>query len=488
MPSMYYCARLRSILTATVAAALLALAAPAGAAAGSENWPAFRGADAASVAADDPRLPTTWSTTENVVWKTPIAGLGWSSPVVWGDRIFLTTAVSEGDEEEPRMGLYFPYGSPQTMPSGGRFPDPEPGDLLERSQAVHHWLVVALDFESGAVLWTTEVHAGTPDFDRHLKNTYASATTVTDGERVYAYFGNVGAYALDMDGGLVWEKRFEAASTRLGWGPAASPVLHDDTLFIVNDNDDRSFLVALDAATGTERWRVDRDEGTNWSTPFVWRNEQRTELVTAGSNRVRSYDLAGNELWRFSGLNSISIPQPFSAHGLLYVTSGYVGDAVRPVFAIRPGAAGDITLPAGAARSEHVAWYDDSAGPYHPTPLVYGDHYFTLHDRGFFTVHDARTGEELYFTEEQIQSREVRRRVARGASGFTASPWAYNGKVFVLSEDGDTYVLDAEDRFRVVATNALDEVAMSSPAIARGNLFIRTRSHLWRLTDAAASR
>ena len=480
-------ARFRSALTAfVVLPALAAITAPVSAE--SENWPAFRGADATSTAADDPRLPITWSTTDNVVWKTPIPGLGWSSPVIWGDRVFLTTVVSDGDEEEPRMGLYFPYGSPRAMPSGGRFRDPEPGDLLERSVAVHHWLVQAIDFESGGVLWTSEVHAGRPEFDRHLKNTYASSTPVTDGERVYAYFGNVGVYALDMEGAVVWERRFEPAATRLGWGPAASPVLHDGTLFIVNDNDDESFVVALDAATGAERWRADRDEGTNWSTPYVWEHEGGTELVTTGSDLVRSYDLDGRELWRFRGMNSIAIPQPFAAGGLLYVTSGYVGDAVRPVYAIRPGAEGDVTLPDGAAGSEHVVWYQDTAGPYHPTPLVYGDYYFTLLDRGFFTVHDARTGEELYFTEQQIQTRQVRRRVARGAAGFTSSPWAYNGMVFVLSEDGDTYVLDSNDRFRLVAANALEEVAMSSPAIARGSLFIRTRSHLWRLSDLSESR
>ena len=481
--------RFRSAATATFAAVLLALVATTTlVSAENENWPAFRGADALSTADDDPRLPVTWSTTDNVVWQTPIAGLGWSSPVIWGDRIFLTTVVSDGEEEEPRMGLYFPYGSPQATPPGGPFPQPGPGDLMERSVDVHHWLVQAIDFESGDVVWTSEVHAGAPDFDRHLKNTYASATPVTDGERVYAYFGNIGVFALDLDGAIVWERRFEPAATRLGWGPAASPVLHEGTLFIVNDNDDDSFVVALDAATGAERWRVDRDEGTNWSTPFVWQHQGRTELVTTGSDLVRSYDLDGRELWRFRGMNSISIPQPFSAHGLLYVMSGYVGDAVRPVYAIRPGAEGDITLPDGATGSDHVVWYQDTAGPYHPTPLVYGDYYFTLLDQGFFTVHDARTGEEQYFTEQQIQTQQVRRRVARGATGFTSSPWAYNGMVFVLSEDGDTYVLDSNDRFRVVATNALEEVAMSSPAIARGSLFIRTRSSLWRLTDADAAR
>ena len=474
--------RFRSVLTTVLATVLLTwLGGTTADSLENENWPAFRGADARSVAEDDQRLPTTWSATDNVVWKTPVAGLGWSSPVIWGDRIFVTTVVSAGEIEEPRMGLYFPYGSPEGSPN---FPAPKPGELMERSVDVHRWLIYAIDFESGEVVWQTEVNNEAPAFDRHLKNSYASETPVTDGERVYAYFDNIGVFALDMKGALVWEKRFTPSATRHGWGPAASPVLHDGTLYIVNDNDEESFVVALDAATGAERWRQVRDEGTNWATPFVWTNNIRTELVTAGTDRVRSYDLDGNELWSFSGMDSISIPQPFSEHGLLYVTSGYIGDQVRPVFAIHPGAEGDISLKPGQPRNEYVAWYDDSAGPYHPTPLVYEGYYFTLLDRGFFTVHDARTGEPLLFTEQQKQTDQPRRRVAVGTGGFTASPWAYNGKIFALSEDGDTYVLDPAADFEVVATNSLDEVAMSSPAIARGSLFIRTRSHLWRLTDA----
>ncbi|MDX1382231.1 MAG: PQQ-binding-like beta-propeller repeat protein [Thermoanaerobaculia bacterium] len=447
----------------------------------SDNWPAFRGEDANAVAADDPRLPITWSTTENVAWKTEIPGLGWSSPVVWDDLVFVTSVTSDGEIDEPRMGLYFPYGSPD---AGGR-PFKE-GDLKQRERDIHHWWVYALDFATGEVLWKTEVNQEAPQFDRHLKNTYASETPVTDGRRVYAYFGNVGVFALDLEGGVLWERRWDAAATRMGWGTAASPVLHGDTLFVVNDNDDQSFVAALDVATGEEKWRADRDEGSNWATPFVWENELRTELVTAGSDAVRSYDLEGNLLWHFRGLNSIAIPQPFSAHGLLYVTSGYVGDRVKPAFAIRPGASGDITLAEGETSNEYIAWYVDDAGPYHPTPLVVGDHYVTVQDMGSFTVHDALTGEELYFTEQQKKNQEARRRIARGSGGFTASPWSYNGKVFALSETGDTYVLDPARGYETVGTNSLDEVAMSSPAVARGSLFIRTRSHLWRLTNEAA--
>jgi outer membrane protein assembly factor BamB len=448
-----------------------------------DNWPSFRGPKALSVAADDPRLPTSWSATENVAWKVAVPGLAWSSPVVWGDRVFVTTVVSEGEIEEPRMGLYFPYGSPE---SGGM--PTKDGVLMERAKDVHHWWVYALDFKSGEVVWKTEVHQGVPRWDRHLKNTYASETPVTDGKRVYAYFGNLGAFALDAKTGeLNWETRFAPKATRLGWGPAASPVLHGNSLFIVNDNEDESYIAALDTETGKEGWRVMREEGSNWATPFVWEHEGRTEVVTAGSDLVRSYDLEGKQLWTLGGMDSISIPQPFSEHGLLYITSGYVGDKVKPVFAIRPGAKGDITLEEGQNSNEFVVWYNDSAGPYHPTPLVYGDYYFTLLDLGFYTVHDAKTGEELYFTEQQKTNKEVRRRVQRGSGGFTASPWAYNGKIFVLSEDGDTYVIDTADEFNVVGTNSLDEVAMSTPAIAGGSLFIRTRTHLWRLTNLAAA-
>lgn len=461
------------LLVLSASATLVLAAAPS-----TDNWPSFRGADALAVADDDPRLPTTWSVTENVAWKTAVPGLGWSSPVIWGDKIFVTTVTSDGEIEEPKMGLYFPYGSPE---SGGM--PAKDGVLMERSKDVHHWWVYAIDIKTGEVAWKTEVHKGEPDFDRHLKNTYASETPVTDGKHVYAYFGNLGVWALDMDGKVVWEKRLAAAATRLGWGTAASPALHDNTLVVVNDNDDQSYILGLDATTGEEGFRVKREEGTNWSTPFVWEHEGRTEIVTTGSDEVRSYDMEGRLLWHMTGMDSISIPQPFSAHGLLYMTSGYIGDKVKPVFAIRPGAKGDITLEEGQQSNEFVVWYNSSAGPYHPTPLVYGDYYFTLLDLGFFTVHNAKTGEELYFTEDQKTTKQVKRRIKRGSGGFTASPWAYNGKIFVLSEDGDTYVLDTAKGFELVATNSLDEVSMSTPAIAQGSLFIRTRGHLWRLTE-----
>ena len=446
----------RLVFTAATAALLFAgaaLAAPPS----TENWPAFRGPDAMSVADDDPRLPETWSATENVAWVVDVPGLGWSSPIVQGDRVYVTTVWSEGDVEEPKKGLYLG------------------GNRMQPSADQHHWAVLCFEVETGEKCWEREVLVGAPDFPRHLKNTYASETPVTDGERIYAYFGNVGVFAFTLDGEPLWEQRFEVVRTRFGWGTAASPVVHNGQLYVVNDNEDQSFLMALDAATGEELWRDARDEGSNWATPFVWENELRTEVITPGTDQVRSYDEQGNLLWHFGGMSSIAIPQPFSKYGLLYVSSGYIGDQVRPVYAIKPGAEGDITLEKDQQSNRWVVWYQPQAGAYNPTPLIYRDRFYTLLDRGFFTAHDPKTGAEVY----------GKQRIERGSGAFTASPWAYNGKVFVLSEDGDTFVIEAGDEFQVVGKNSLDEMAMSTPAIADGSLYVRTRSKLYRITNQA---
>ena len=289
---------------------------------------------------------------------------------------------------------------------------------------------------------------------------------------MYAYFGNIGIFSLSLDGDLLWSRRIEPSDTRLGWGTAASPVLHGDRLYVVNDNDNQSYLMALSKETGGELWRVDRDEGSNWSTPYVWENDLRTELVTTGTDKVRSYALDGTLLWELTGMSSITVPTPFSQFGLLYVSSGYIGDSKRPAFAIRPGASGDITPAADGSLDASIAWFQPQAGSYNTSPIIYGDYYYTLLDRGYFTCQDARTGAEVY----------DKQRIAVGA-GFTSSPWAYNGKIFVLSEDGDTYVIKAGAEFEILATNALDEFTMATPAIAHGSLFIRTVSKLYRISN-----
>jgi outer membrane protein assembly factor BamB len=422
-----------------------------------DKWPQFRGPLSLGVA-EDPTLPDTWSATENVAWKTPIPGVGWSSPIVWGDKIFVTSVISAGQIEPPKKGLYF-------------------GGERKASTDEHRWMVYCLDWKAGKVLWEREVERGLPPSSRHLKNSYASETPVTDGERVYFYFGNLGVFCFDLAGKPLWKKQWAAFPTRYGWGTAASPVLYKDRLYIVNDNDEKSFMVGLDKKTGQEVWRVEREVGTNWATPYIWENKLRTEIITPGTKKVRSYDLNGKTLWEFSGMSSIAIPTPFSKFDLLYIASGYVGDNHRPVYAIKPGASGDISLKEGERSNQFIAWYQPQAGPYNPSPLIYGDYYYTLFDRGFFTCHDAKTGKEIY----------GKQRLSESATAFTSSPWAYNGKIFCLSEDGDTFVIQAGPEYKLLGKNSLDEMCMATPAIARGSLIIRTASHLYRIAKSSAA-
>jgi outer membrane protein assembly factor BamB len=240
-------------------------------------------------------------------------------------------------------------------------------------------------------------------------------------------------------------------------------------VFIVNDNDRESFAVALDARTGRQLWRIEREEKSNWATPYIWQNEKRTELITCGTKRVRSYDLDGKLLWEFGGMSSIVIPTPFSKFGLLYVCSGYVGDKVRPVFAIKPGASGDISLKPGETNNEFIAWSQPTAAPYNPSPLLYGDYFYVLFDFGFLSCHDARTGRQVY----------EKQRIRKETTSFTASPWAANGKIFALSEDGDTFVFQAGPEYKLLHKNSLDEMCMATPAIAGDRLLIRTLTKLY---------
>ncbi|MGE3511989.1 MAG: PQQ-binding-like beta-propeller repeat protein [Vicinamibacterales bacterium] len=433
----------------------LVLAASSRSAAAADHWPQWRGPDMNGVVADDPDLPERWSATDRVAWKTAIPGLGWSSPVVWGDRVFVTSVVSAVEGEAPRKGLYLP-------PTGTeRMPDPPPGH--------HQWKVFCLDLKTGRVLWERTAHEGPVRTPRHPKNSYASETPVTDGERLYVLFGNVGLFTYDLNGGLLWSRPIEPQLDQWGWGPGASPTLAGDQLIMVADTDGQSFIVSFDTRTGRQLWRTLREEGHNWATPFVWRNPLRTEIVTAGQRRVRAYDTSGRLLWEFAGqLTDVSIPTPVSAHGMVYISSGYPGNEHRPVYAVRPGAAGDITVKFGQEKSDFVAWYQPRTGAYNPSPIVYGDYYYTLLDGGFLTCHDARTGAEVY----------PRQRIEAGAT-FTASPWAYNGKLFLLSEDGNTYVVQAGPQYKLLAKNPLDEMTLASPAIASGRVLIRTRAHLY---------
>ena len=419
--------------------------------AANDNWPQFRGPTMNATVADNPNLPERWSRTENVEWVAEVPGIGWSSPVVWGNRVFLTTVTADGDFEQPKPGLYAPRGRP------------------EPPKVEQDWRIYCFDLETGDVLWQRSVLTGEPNFPRHQKNSYASETPTTDGERVYVRFGDLGLFAFDMDGNDVWSVSIPFKQTRSDWGSASSPVLHGEQLIVLYDNEESSWIASLDRRTGEEMWRTARDEVSSWASPYIWQNNLRTEIVTSGMNRIRSYDLDGTLLWDMDGRMSwAAIATPFSSHGLVYVNSGYFQDFHKPVYAIRPGAVGDITLEEGKVANEYVAWYQPRAGNYNTSPLIYGGIYYSLLDRGFFESYNAVTGEPVY----------GRQRISVGSS-FTTSPWAYNGKIFALSEQGDTFVVQAGTEFKILGVNSLDEMAMASPAIVGDRLLIRTRTKLY---------
>jgi len=420
-----------------------------------DQWPQFRG-PRAGVAPDDPALPDSWSETENVIWKATIPGLAWSSPVVWNDHVFVTSAISSGTETAPVKGLYDPGA--------------EQGSL--RSSAAHRFMVYDVDFATGKIRWERELRRVPPPIAKHIKNSFASETPVTDGERVYVRFGTIGVLeAFDFSGKTVWTREIGAFNGPQQFGSASSPVLHNDRLYLVNDNTTESFLAAYDKRTGAELWRTPRQENESWSTPLVWENEVRTEVVTTSRNKVRSYGLDGRALWELGGMTVNVVPTPLARHGLLYVSSGYPGANPRPVYAIRPGASGDISLKPGETNNQYIAWYQPLLGTYNTSALVYGDYYYTLLDRGFLVCHDARTGREVY----------KRQRISAESTGFTASPWAYNGKIFLLSEDGDTFVVQAGAEYKLLRRNSLNEMALATPAVARGSIFVRTQSKLYRI-------
>ena len=416
------------------------------------KWTQFRGPGSRGIA-EGADLPERWSATDNVRWKTDLPGRGWSSPVVYGDSVFLTAVVNLGESEEPKKGLYF----------GGNRPQP--------SESKHQWKVFCLDLNTGGIRWQKQVREAVPETPIHVKSSYASETPVTDGERLFVYFGNVGVFCFDFDGEEIWSRPLEPHKTRHGWGTAASPVLHQDRLYIVNDNDDESYLLALDKNTGEDVWRVTREgEKSNWSTPYIWENDARTEIVTPGTQKVRSYDLDGNELWSLKGMSSITIATPFEANGLLFISSGYVMDRMKPVYAIRPGAVGDITLNDDSSSNEWIAWSSTKIGPYNPSTLVFNNRLFVLYDRGIAAAFKADTGSVLY----------EKKRLPKGRA-FTSSPWAYNGRIFCLNEDGVTFVLKDADEFELLHTNELaeDDMCMATPAVVGDKLLIRTAARLY---------
>jgi outer membrane protein assembly factor BamB len=419
------------------------------------HWPQFRGPQAAGVAAGQ-NLPDAWNgeTGEHIRWTVRVPGLAHSSPIVWGNRLFLTTAVSSDPDASFTPGL---YGA----------------GTASEDRSVHRWVVLAIDRRTGETLWERTAYEGAPKQKRHIKSTYASSTPATDGEVVVALFGSMGLYAFDLDGTPRWSAdlgRMDVGAYDLPeyeWGTASSPIIWNGLVIVQVDQQQQSFLVALDATTGEERWRTNRDELPSWGTPAVFEAPGRApELVTNASNFIRGYDPAtGEELWRLGGSSKITAPTPVFTDEYLLVASGRRDE--KPIFVLRPGARGDITLADGQASNASVVWHKRGRGPYMPTPLILGGRVYVLGNDGIFDCYDLATGDELY-----------RERIPHVGSGFSASPVVADGRIILSSEDGDMFVVTAGE-FSLVATNPMGEPLMTTPAIVDGTMYVRGERHLF---------
>ena len=419
------------------------------------SWPSFRGAQAAGVA-ERQNLPDRWDakTGENILWRAPIPGLAHSSPVIWGHRIFVTSAVGSDPNATFRPGL---YGD---------------GDA-SKDRSRHRWMIYALDKRTGKILWERAAHQGVPVDKRHIKSTYANSTPATDGRIVVAWFGSQGVHAFDVNGHFLW--KVELGRLDFGaydiptyeWGSASSPVIWNGLVILQCDTQDDSFMLALDANTGKTVWKTERDEIPSWGTPTVALTSSGPELVANASNYIRGYDpRTGKELWRLGHSSKITAPTPVFAEDKFVIVSGRAPE--RPIFVVRSGARGDLTLPEGTTKSEAVAWSRTGRGSYMPTPLIYDGILYVLANNGLLDAYDLRTGEEIY-----------RQRLPLVGSGFSASPVASDGKLYLSNEDGEMLVIAAGRSFTHAATNSMGEMLMATPALSEGVMYVRSSKSLF---------
>jgi outer membrane protein assembly factor BamB len=418
------------------------------------DWPSFRGPRASGVA-DGTNPPLVWNVENGagIAWKTPVPGMAHSSPIVKGNRIYLTTAISSRGETA--------------------FQFPLVGEMDRRSDlSKHQFRVLSIDVKTGAMVWDTLALEAEPRVARHPHSSYAAATPATDGNTLVAFFGSEGLYAFDLEGKLLWKR--DLGSLDQGafdvpdytWGYASSPVIYKNLAIVQCDQQKGSFIAAFDLASGKEVWRTDRDGLPSWSTPGIYESERGAELVANGTKQIRGYDPAtGAELWRIEGTSMISVPTPFVAHDLIYVATGYYRYQ-QPIYAIRPGARGTITLAEGVAASDAIAWSQPKGAPYLTTPLVYGDYFYAVAGNGVLTCYHARTGERVY-----------QERLGAG-SYFSSSPVAADGRIYFANEDGGVFVVKAGPEFELLATNDMGEVTMATPALAPGLIVYRTLTGL----------
>lgn len=419
------------------------------------SWPSFRGPQASGIA-EKQNLPDRWDAKsgENILWRTAIPGLAHSSPVVWGNKIFVTSAVSSDPKATFRPGL---YGD---------------GDA-SKDRSVHRWMIYAIDKRSGKIKWERAAHQGEPLDKRHIKSTYANSTPATDGRIVVAWFGSQGVHAYDVNGRFLW--KVDMGRLDLGaydiptyeWGPASSPIIWNNLVILQCDTQTDSFLLALDAASGKTVWKIDRDEIPSWGTPTIASTDTGPVLVANASNFIRGYDPStGKELWRLGGSSKITAPTPIFGEGLFVVASGRGPE--RPIFVVRPNARGDLSLPAGKTASDSIVWSRTGRGSYMPTPLLYNGILYVLGNNGTFDAYNLKTGDEHY-----------RQRLPTVGSGFSASPVAADGRIYLANEDGEILIIAAGEKFNHLGTNSMGELLMATPALSDGVMYVRSSASLF---------
>jgi len=419
-----------------------------------EQWPQFRGPFASGIVESE-QLPDSWnvSTGENIRWKVKIPGLGHSSPVVWGDRLFVTTAISGSGNNSLKVGLY--------------------GDIDEvGDRSEHEYRLYCFDKQSGELLWERLVHKGIPVTERHTKSSHANATPATDGRYVVVFFGSEGLYCYDFQGELVWKKDFGRMNAGpydnpdVEWGYASSPIIHENRVILQCDIiGDQGFLASLDLESGQEIWRSPRQDVATWSTPNFLNQDGERQIVVNGFRQIGGYDFdTGRMLWQLGKGGDAPVPTPVFAHGLIYIHGSH--GRYQPIFAIRPQARGIITLDQDSTSNEFIVWSIKRGGAYMPTNLVYGDYLYNLRMNGNLTCFDARTGDEIY-----------RERIPE-AMGITSSGVASGGKLYYSIEQGDVVVVKAGPEFEILSRNPMEDLMMASPAISEDMLFFRTQHYL----------
>lgn len=423
-------------------------------------WPSFRGPNA-SGNGDGQGAPTEWDVESgrNVKWKTPIPGFSTASPIVWGNRVFVVTAISSKGDTTFRTGLYG---------------DVKPVDDLSE----HTWKIYCLDKSTGKILWEQTAHTGVPKVKRHTKSTQANSTPVTDGNVVVAVFGSIGLLAAwDVNGRPLWKQDIGVIDSgwffdpTYQWGHSSSPIIYNGKVILQADGQKNSFIAAYDVKTGRQLWKTERpDEISTWGTPTVFTADGKTRIVTNGTT-IRAYDPETGALtWKLGPNSEITVGTPVVGEGLVYITGGY--PPVRPIYAVKASASGDISLPKDVASSDAVAW-SNTAGTYIPTPLYYDGILYTLSNEGIITAYDAKTG-----------TRHYRARVGGGGS-FAASPIAADGRLYFANEDGDVIVARAGTKYEELTRNAMKEVIMGTPAISDGMIIVRTLGHVYGITEGA---